>query len=165
MGGLADISDIDKLETSMCGMLLGYTRITDSFVGFPAVANVFKTSEAQAKVLVKVVKSVHEALRKMQLDKMTEEKRPQVKSVVTYFFYVIQEAFRSFGKKEMDGKGIKLFQEALISIGFPSTAEHISSVWSEAQVAEAKAAEAAAAEKEKEKGGKDDKKKGKDDKK
>merc|ERR1711953_1444761 len=117
-------------------------------------ANVFKTPEAQAKVLVKVVKSVQEALRKMQLDKMAEDKRPQVKRMVTYFFYVITEAFRSYGKKEIDGKGIKLFQEALISIGFPSTAENIFTVWSEAQVAVAKAAEEAAVEKEKEKGGK-----------
>merc|ERR1712048_435568 len=140
---LADIMDIDKLETQMCDMLLGYTRITDSFVGFPAATNVFKTSEAQAKVLVKVVKSVHGAMRKMQLDKMPEEKRPQVKRMVTYFFYVIQEAFRSYGKKEMDGKGIKLFQEALISIGFTSTAEHVFTVWSEAQIAESKAKEEA----------------------
>merc|ERR1712048_870802 len=142
---LADIMDIDKLETQMCDMLLGYTRITDSFVGFPAVTNVFKTSEAQAKVLVKVVKSVHEALRKMQLDKMPEERRPQVKRMVTYFFYVIQEAFRSFGKKDLDGKGIKLFQEALISIGFPKTAEHVYDKWSEFRLAEAKAAEEAEA--------------------
>merc|ERR1712048_611267 len=90
---LATITDIEKLQTAMCDMLLTYTRITDSFVGFPAVTNVFKTAEAQAKVLVKVVKSVQEALRKMQLDKMPEEKRPQVKRMVTYFFYVIQEAF------------------------------------------------------------------------
>merc|ERR1712151_391001 len=99
----------------MCDLLLNYSRITDSFVGFPAVASAFKTSETQAKVLVKVVKSVHEALRKMQLDKMPDEKKPQVKRMVTYFFYVIQEAFKAYGKKDLDGKGIRLFQEALVS--------------------------------------------------
>merc|ERR1712048_339747 len=128
-------------------MLLTYTWVTDSFVGFPAVANAFKTSEAQAKVLVKVVKSVQESLRKMQLDKMPEDKTPQVRRMVTYFFYVIQEAFRSYGKKDIDGKGIRLFQEALVSIGCPNTAEHIFKEWSEARLKEAKAAEDAAAAK------------------
>merc|ERR1711896_26907 len=113
-------------------------------------------------VLVKVVKSVHEALRKMQLDKMPDEKKPQVKRMVTYFFYVIQEAFKAYGKKDLDGKGIRLFQEALVSIGCVKCAEHVFKVWSEARLAEAKAAEDAAAAAEKEKGGKDDKKKGKE---
>merc|ERR1712232_456988 len=137
----------------------GFGRITDSFVGFPAVASAFRTKEAQAKVLVKTAKSCKAALKKLQLDKLPAASQPLARRVVCYLFTMAQEAFNSFGRKEIDGKGTKIFQELLISIGFPKVASSMFDQWLEVQVEAA--SKAAAAAEEAEKGDKkDDKKKG-----
>eukprot|EP00928_Gymnodinium_smaydae_P014150 TRINITY_DN15141_c0_g2_i3.p1 TRINITY_DN15141_c0_g2~~TRINITY_DN15141_c0_g2_i3.p1 ORF type:complete len:1998 (-),score=638.27 TRINITY_DN15141_c0_g2_i3:221-6076(-) len=166
---LEKIIDVQKMEKELLDNLCGFHRITDSFVGFPSLSNAFKTSEAQCKVLVKVVKAVRTALKKMQLDRVPQEKQPHVLSLVRYFFCILQEGFRSFGSTELDGKGIKLFQECLHAIGFPKTADAIFEAWKEAKAAkaasEAAAAAAAAPAADDKKKGKDDKKKDKDDKK
>merc|ERR1711966_10378 len=98
-----------------------------------------------------------------QFDRMPASQQPQVRRIVRYYFCILQEGFNSYGKNDLDGKGIKLFQESLISVGFKNCAKTMFQLWKQAQEAKAgKAAEAAAPA---EKGGKDDKKKGKDDKK
>lgn len=158
---LGDLIDLDKLEANLLDLMLGYNRITDSFVGIRTVSDSFKTSEVQAKLVVKVVKAVNKSLKKIQLDKLPALKQEKARSVCVYLFCLVMEAFNSYGKKDIDGKGIKLFQETLISIGFPKTAKRIFNQWLEYQ----RAAAAPAAEPDKKDGGKDDKKKGKDDKK
>lgn len=155
---LAEVGEPTKLEKDLLDMLIGFSRIVPSFVGFPALANAFKTNEAKAKILVRVTKSIRASLKKMQLDKQPAEKQPEVRSLIVYIFCIIQEGFNSFAKV-LDGKGIKLFQEALISIGFPKTAEAMFEQWTEVQAPKAEEEDKDA---EKEKGGKDDKKKGKD---
>merc|ERR1712060_746481 len=100
------------------------------------------------------------SLKKLQLDKLPPEKQRKARQVCQYLFCLVLEAFNSYGKKDLDGKCIKLFQEVLLSIGFPRTAEDIFNKWVSYQPSEqaGAAAEAAgAAEK-----GKDEKKKGKD---
>jgi len=166
----AEVMDLEKLENQILDTLLGFGRITDSFVGFPALSSAFKTPDAQVKVLVKAFKALRTSLKKMQLDKLPSESQPKVRQMVVYLFCMVQEAFNSFGK-DFDGKGIKLLQEVLLSIGFPKIAESLFEKWLSSQ--NEATSEAAAPEKGKEgkddkkKGGKDkdDKKKGKDDKK
>merc|ERR1712187_193653 len=80
---LGEVADLQKLETDVLDLLCGFQRITDSFVGFPALAKAFKTEEAQAKIILKVVKSVRAALKKMQLDKLWAS-QPQVRRMVVY---------------------------------------------------------------------------------
>merc|ERR1712048_1310132 len=92
-----------------------------------------KTSDVQAKLLVKVVKSVKTALKKMQLDKLPADQQSQVRTLVCYYYCIIQESFNSFGKKDLDGKGIKALQEALLCIGFPKTAAKDFEDWKEYQ--------------------------------
>mmetsp|Transcript_33055 Transcript_33055/g.51346 ORF Transcript_33055/g.51346 Transcript_33055/m.51346 type:complete len:2017 (-) Transcript_33055:221-6271(-) len=156
---LAEINDPEKFEKEILDMLCGFNRITDSFERFPIVTNTFKTSDAQAKCLVKVVKACRNSLKKMQLDRLPAAQQTQARRIVQYFFCIIQEAFKSYGLKDIDGKGIKLFQECLIAIGFPKCAKAMFTTWCEAQKKEEPTEEAnttAATDK------KDDKKKGKD---
>merc|ERR1712217_74227 len=170
---LAEITDLEKLETDVLDLLCGFQRITDSFVGFPALSKAFKTEEAQAKIILKVVKSVRAALKKIQLDKLWAS-QPQVRRMVVYLYCIIQETTRSYGKRDLiDGKGIKLLQETLIGIGFPQAAESVYDAWRQNQEELAKAAAKAeggdkgkkADDKDDKKGKKDDKKDKKDDKK
>merc|ERR1712157_332293 len=98
------------------------------------------------------------SFKKMLLDKQPAEKQTQARRVVRYFLCIVQEAMNSFGKADIDGKGIKGLQEALVCVGFPKSAERIFAVWKENQQKLAQAAAEAAAAAEKEKGGKDDKK-------
>mmetsp|Transcript_59948 Transcript_59948/g.97036 ORF Transcript_59948/g.97036 Transcript_59948/m.97036 type:complete len:1938 (-) Transcript_59948:58-5871(-) len=155
---LAEVNDPGEMEKELLDLLVGYNRVTASFVGFPAMNAAFKTSEAQSKVLLKVLKSLRTALKKMQLDKLPTESQQKARQLVCYVFIIVQEGFNSFGKKDLDGKGIKIFQETLISIGFPKTAVTMFETWKQAQ----KPADSKEDEKEADKGGKDDKKKGKD---
>merc|ERR1712108_125045 len=109
--------------------------------------------------------NVRAAFKKIQLDRVAAEHQKQAATLVRYLSAMCQECMNSYGKL-IDGKGIKIIQEALLSIGFAKTAEHAYATWKETQLKAAEAAEAAAAAAEKEKGGgKDDKKKagGKDD--
>merc|ERR1712066_638067 len=99
------------------------------------------------------------SLKKMQVEKLPAERQPQVRQIVRYLYCLIMEAFNSYGKKDIDGKGIKLFQEVLLSIGFPRTAEMIFNQWMEAHKPAAEAVPVA----DDKKGGKDDKKKAKED--
>lgn len=172
---LADVGDLEKLETMMLDLLLGLNRVTDSFVDFPSVTAAFNTPEAQCKTVLKAIKSLRAAFKKIRIDKVTGQEQVNAKRMVKYLFCMCQECFYSFGTKCLDGKGIKQLQEALISIGFPQIAAKIFDQWKDHQAAaaEAVAQATAAAEAEKggdkKKGGKDDKKKdekkGKDDKK
>jgi len=159
---LAETLDLAKLQKDLLDFCLGFTRITDSFVGFPGITAGLKTPEAQSKLLLKVVKSVRTALKKMQLEKLAQSQQPQARQLVGYFFCLLQELMNSYGKR-LDGKGIKQVQEALICIGFPKVAGHAFETWLDFKAKEAEAA-AKASENDKDKG-KDDKKKGKDDKK
>merc|ERR1712217_749744 len=156
---LAEITDLAKLETDVLDLLCGFQRITDSFVGFPALSKAFKTDEAQAKIILKVVKSVRAALKKLQLDKLWAS-QPQARRMVLYLYCIIQEATRSYGKRDLiDGKGIRLLQETLIGIGFPRTAESIYDARKKNQEEAAKAAaDAAGGDKGKKGDDKDDKK-------
>merc|ERR1712039_530789 len=83
---LAETLDLAKLEKDLLDLCLGFTRITDSFVGFPGITAGLKTPEAQLKLLLKVVKSVRTALKKMQLDKLPQSQQPQARKLVRYFF-------------------------------------------------------------------------------
>jgi len=157
---LAETLDLAKLEKDLLDMCLGFTRITDTFVGFPGITSSLKTPEAQLKLLLKVVKSVRTALKKMQLDKLPPPQQPKARQLVQYLFCLLQELMNSYGKR-LDGKGIKQVQEALICIGFPKVAGHAFKTWLDHKAKEAESA-AKASENDK---GKDDKKKGKDDKK
>jgi len=162
---ISDIIDLDKLENTVLDLLLGYNRITDSFVGFPALASSFKTSEAQAKIVVKFVKAIKASFKKMKLDKLPADDQPKVRRMARYLFSIIQEAMNSFCKNDLDGRGIKQFQEALLCMGFKVTAEKMFEMWKEAQVAKAEKEKAAAEASAPAKGGKDDKKGKADDKK
>mmetsp|Transcript_92223 Transcript_92223/g.176876 ORF Transcript_92223/g.176876 Transcript_92223/m.176876 type:complete len:1979 (-) Transcript_92223:351-6287(-) len=159
---LAEVITMDKFETDWLDLVLGFGRITDSMVGFPAITSALKTKEAQMKLIMKVVKSCRTAFKKMAFDHQPENLQPQVRNLVRHFYCLLQEAFRLYGK-ELDGKSIKTFQEALISIGFPKGATYMFNKWKEFQVAAQKAAEEAAAPAEKEKGGKEKDAKGKKD--
>ncbi|CAE8692993.1 unnamed protein product [Polarella glacialis] len=129
---LAEVNDPGEMEKELLDLLVGYNRVTASFVGFPAMNAAFKTSEAQSKVLLKVLKSLRTALKKMQLDKLPTESQQKARQLVCYVFIIVQEGFNSFGKKDLDGKGIKIFQETLISIGFPKTAVTMFETWKQA---------------------------------
>ncbi|OLP85030.1 putative ATP-dependent RNA helicase DDX60 [Symbiodinium microadriaticum] len=80
-----------------------------SFVGFPALSNVFKTPETQVLVIVKAVKNLRIALKKLQLDRLPAEAQPKVTSLVVYIYCLVQEAWNSYGilagkKGLLDGK-------------------------------------------------------------
>merc|ERR1712232_240899 len=122
---LSKIQDVATLENKLLDLLLGLHRVTDSMERFPNLVNAFHTTEMQAKIIVKVIKNVQKAVKKIQLDKLPAEKQPGVRKFVVYFMCLIKEAFKSYGEKDLDGKGIKLLQEALISIGFRRSAEAI----------------------------------------
>mmetsp|Transcript_45205 Transcript_45205/g.105396 ORF Transcript_45205/g.105396 Transcript_45205/m.105396 type:complete len:1912 (+) Transcript_45205:101-5836(+) len=157
---LAEASDVEKLEKDLLDLLIGYNRVVPSFVGFPALQSAFKTPEAQAKVIIKVVKNLRTALKKMQLDKLPETAQPKVTSLVVYVFCLVQEAWNSYGSKGLlDGKGIKLLQEMLISLGFRLNAQGMFKQWKEVQASAGKD-DGAGEDGEKGKDGKD--KKGKD---
>merc|ERR1712050_692450 len=83
---LGEITDLEKLETDVLDLLCGFQRITDSFVGFPALSKAFKTEEAQAKIMLKVVKSVRAAMKKMQLDKLPGTSQPKARRMVLYLY-------------------------------------------------------------------------------
>merc|ERR1712113_238935 len=153
------VMDPEKLEKDVLDFLLGFSRVTDSCAGFPGISQHFRTPEARCKLLVKVIKAVKTALEKMQISKLPEKQQSQAKRLVQYLFCIVQETFNSFGKKELDGKGIKQLQECLIVLGFPQIASRIFKTWAEYQRANI----APPAEPEKDK--KDDKKDKKDDKK
>merc|ERR1712203_748284 len=76
---LAEITDLEKLESQLLELLLGPTPVTDSFVGFPALSKVFKTEEALAKIVLKVIKNVKSALKKAQLDKLPASQSEQIR--------------------------------------------------------------------------------------
>eukprot|EP00929_Paragymnodinium_shiwhaense_P082526 TRINITY_DN4351_c0_g1_i1.p1 TRINITY_DN4351_c0_g1~~TRINITY_DN4351_c0_g1_i1.p1 ORF type:complete len:1954 (-),score=750.05 TRINITY_DN4351_c0_g1_i1:133-5994(-) len=156
---LGAILDPLKLEKDLLDLLLGYSRVTDSLVGFPKVADAFKTKDARCKVMLKVVKALRTPLKKIQLDRLPAERQVEARRLVIWTVIVIQEMCNAF-MKELDAKGIKLLQEVLCSVGFKMSAESIYQVWAEGQLAAI-----APAEDDKAKNGKDDKKKGKDDKK
>merc|ERR1712217_1020402 len=163
---LAEVTDLQKLETDLLDLLCGFQRITDSVVGFPALAKAFKTEEAQAKTILKVVKSLRNALKKMQLDKLPAASQPQARRLVLYLYCIIQETTRSYGKRDLiDPKGIRLLQETLIGIGFPRTAGSIYDAWRQNQEEMVKAAaKTEGGDKGKKADDKDDKKSKKDDK-
>merc|ERR1711879_1074919 len=129
--GLETVQDVAVLETKLLDLLLGLHRVTDSMERFPNLVNNFQTTDMQAKIIIKVIKSVLKALKKIQLDKLPAEKQPAVRRFVVYFMCMINEAFKSYGRDDLDGKGIKLLQEALISIGMRETAEAMFTKWSE----------------------------------
>lgn len=158
-------TELEKLEKEMKDMVLGHIQVTDSFVNLPGLSGSFKTSEAQCKVAIKLVKAVKGAVNKMKLDKMDGAGQLKARHFVRYYFCLVQEVFNMYSKKEMDGKGIKLLQEVLLSIGFPKTSERMFNSWLADQKAKAEAEAAAAAAAAGAKGGKDDKKKGKEEKK
>merc|ERR1712060_871832 len=143
---LEPITDLGKFESELLDLLLGYNRITDSFVGFPMLSKSFKTDEAQAKIMLKLVKSIRNWLKKAQLDKLPADTKDQARRLVVYFYCIIQETMKSFCKRDLiDGKGIKLIQETLRSIGFPKTANSAFASWKQTQEKfAAKNAEAAA---------------------
>eukprot|EP00434_Breviolum_minutum_P001099 symbB.v1.2.000962.t1/scaffold39.1/size394969/6 len=155
---LLEAADAAKLEKDLLDLLIGYTRVMPSFVGFPAL-QAFKTPEAQVKIIIKVLKNLQKGLKKMQLDKVASESQPKVRSLVTYVYCLLQEAWSTYGKKGLlDGKGIKLFQEVLISLGFPQNAKGMFEEWKKVVQPE-KAEEEDTKEKDKKKGkDKDDKK-------
>merc|ERR1712107_233404 len=117
-------------------MIMGYTRITDTFVGLTQVQSAFKTSEAQVKLLLRVVKSLKTALKKMQLDKLTD-KQVQVRKLVCYVFCFVQEIFNAHWRSALDCKSIKAMQELLCAIGFRSVASRMFDKWMEQQMAAA----------------------------
>merc|ERR1711948_152901 len=105
-----------------------------------AIKSVQDTGGA-SKIILKVVKSVRAALKKMQLDKLPATSQPQARRVVLYLYCIIQEITRSYSKRDLiDGKGIRLLQETLIGIGFPRTAESVYDAWRQNQEELAKAA-------------------------
>merc|ERR1712187_285659 len=128
-GAIADILDVSKLENELLDFLLGFNRITDSFVGFPAITATLKTSETQAKVVCATLKSVKHALKKMQLHNQPADQWDKQRSLICYIYCILQEGFSSFGKKDLDGKQIKLFQEVLMSIGFTQGAATMFDLW------------------------------------
>lgn len=156
---LLEAADSAKLEKDLLDLLIGYNRVMPSFVGFPALQTAFKTPEAQVKIIIKVVKNLQKVLKKMQLDKVASESQPKVRSLVTYVYCLLQEAWSTYGKKGLlDGKGIKLFQEVLISLGFPQNAKGMFEEWKKVVQPE-QAEEEDTKEKDKKKGkDKDDKK-------
>eukprot|EP00434_Breviolum_minutum_P001100 symbB.v1.2.000962.t2/scaffold39.1/size394969/6 len=102
---LLEAADAAKLEKDLLDLLIGYTRVMPSFVGFPAL-QAFKTPEAQVKIIIKVLKNLQKGLKKMQLDKVASESQPKVRSLVTYVYCLLQEAWSTYGKKGLlDGKG------------------------------------------------------------
>eukprot|EP00746_Dinoflagellata_sp_MGD_P125685 gnl/MRDRNA2_/MRDRNA2_60514_c0_seq1.p1 gnl/MRDRNA2_/MRDRNA2_60514_c0~~gnl/MRDRNA2_/MRDRNA2_60514_c0_seq1.p1 ORF type:complete len:1869 (+),score=477.09 gnl/MRDRNA2_/MRDRNA2_60514_c0_seq1:406-5607(+) len=162
----ADIIDPAKMEKELLDLLLGFQRVVDTFAGFPAVCNSFKTHEMQAKVLLKIIKNVKAGLKKMQPSKLPDQ-QAQVKSLVIYCFCLAEETYKAY-KSEVDGKNIKLLQEFLQCIGFPSTAKRIFEAWKEYQIKDFEskfAFEPPERDGKDAKGGKDDKKGKKDDKK
>jgi len=162
---LAEAPDVSKLEKDLLDLLIGFSRVVPSFVGFPALSNAFKTPETQVLVIVKAVKNLRIALKKLQLDRLPAEAQPKVTSLVVYIYCLVQEAWNSYGKKGLlDGKCIKLFQELLISLGFRSNAQGLFRQWKEVQASLGKE-EGAPEDGEKGKDGKDKKGKEKDDKK
>eukprot|EP00435_Cladocopium_sp_Y103_P062278 s262_g23.t2 len=99
-----DGKDPAKLEKELLDLLIGFNRIMPSFVGFPAL-QVFKTSEAQVRIITKVVKNLKKVLEKMQLDKLAVELQPKVRSLVVYIYCLLQEAWNTYGRKRLlDGK-------------------------------------------------------------
>merc|ERR1712064_119989 len=159
MGGvvvdkLADVLDPEKLQTQLLDNVMGFTLVTDTFVGLTQIQGNFKTQEAQTKILIKVVKVLQKALKKMQLDKMTD-KQLEVRKLVCYIFCFIQEIFR-LHRKNIDGKGVKTMQELLSAVGFPRSASRMFELWAEAQPATIAPTAEAPAQVEK----MDDKKKG-----
>lgn len=153
-----DGKDPAKLEKELLDLLIGFQRIMPSFVGFPAL-QVFKTPEAQVRIITKVVKNLKKVLEKMQLDKLAVELQPKVRSLVVYIYCLLQEAWNTYGRKRLlDGKCIKLFQEVMISLGFPQNARGLFEQWKKVMQPEAEPDEAEAKDKDKKKGGKDDKK-------
>lgn len=154
---LAQVGNPSELEKELLDLLIGYNRIMDSFVGFPALQGPFKTQEAQVKVIVKVVKNLQKVLKKLQLDKIPPENQVKVRSLVVYIYCLVQEAWNSYGRKGLlDGRSIKLFQELLIALGFPLNAKGMFQEWKKAQISKGEDKDDADAK---------DKKKGKDDKK
>ncbi|CAE7192690.1 ZIFL2 [Symbiodinium natans] len=102
---LAEAPDVSKLEKDLLDLLIGFNRVVPSFVGFPALTNAFKTPEAQVAIIVKAVKSLRVALKKLQLDRLPPEAQPKVTSLVVYVYCLVQEAWNSYGKKGLfDGK-------------------------------------------------------------
>merc|ERR1711907_310149 len=99
------------------------------------ISTAFKTKDAQAKLVVKVVKACRTAFKKMQLDRLPASSQGQVRRIVRYFFCILQEAYNSYGKSDLDGKGIKLFHECLIAVGFRTCAKTMYQNWKEAQLA------------------------------
>merc|ERR1719487_1879247 len=98
---LEKVMDLEKFEKELLDLLCGYQRITDSFAGFAVLHTAFKTTDAQAKLVVKVVKAIRNALKKMQLDRLAAEQQGQARKLVRYFFCIIQEAFNSYGKNDL----------------------------------------------------------------
>merc|ERR1711879_439029 len=91
---LASVGEVASLENKLLDLLLGIHRVTDGMDRFPAVANAFQTTDAQAKVLVKVIKNVRTAMKKIQLDKLSADRQPAVRKFIVYFICMVQEAFK-----------------------------------------------------------------------
>merc|ERR1711920_406815 len=86
------------------------------------------------------IKNVRTALKKMQLDRETDEaKKVVAHRMIKYVISMVQECFNSYGKTELDGKGMKLLQEVLLSVRFPRTAASLFGKWYEWKMAQAEA--------------------------
>ncbi|CAJ1386509.1 unnamed protein product, partial [Effrenium voratum] len=94
---MLQVNDVTRLEKDLLDLLIGFSRVMPSFVGFPALQNAFKTPEAQVKVVLKVVKNLRVVLKKMQLDKLPAETQPKVRSLVVYVYCLVQEAWNTYG--------------------------------------------------------------------